>query len=319
MAARTGAFHIFSFKGIAVYLHWSWFVAAVLLVQYQAGKHKGDAYLWCALEYVALFGIVLLHEFGHALACKQVGGQAHEIVLWPLGGVAFVSPPQRPGATLWSIAAGPLVNVALLPVLWCLVWAMQTSGWAAEAPNLYTTLRAIYWINIGILVFNLMPVYPLDGGQILRALLWFAFGRARSLLVASIIGFLGVGVLLILAVLTYVFAHDSLQSGWLGLIALFVLMNCWQGLRQALAMARVEDTPLRFGFACPACHTAPRAGAFWGCGNCHTAFDTFETRAQCPKCGATFGSPRGPVCGVSYPLQDWITTRPPPPPPLRPT
>ena len=61
------------------------------------------------------FLIVLLHEFGHALACRQVGGTANQIVLWPLGGVAYVNPPQRPGATLWSIAAGPLVNVALLP------------------------------------------------------------------------------------------------------------------------------------------------------------------------------------------------------------
>ena len=57
------------------------------------------------------------HEFGHALACRQVGGSANQIILWPLGGVAYVNPPQRPGATLWSIAAGPLVNVALLPVL----------------------------------------------------------------------------------------------------------------------------------------------------------------------------------------------------------
>ena len=74
------------------------------------------------LECLALFVIVLLHEFGHALACRQVGGQANQIVLWPLGGVAYVAPPPRPGPTLWSIAAGPLVNVALTPVLGG-VWA----------------------------------------------------------------------------------------------------------------------------------------------------------------------------------------------------
>ena len=66
------------------------------------------------LEYLALFGIVLLHEFGHALACRQVGGTADRIMLWPLGGVAYVNPPSRPGATLWSLAAGPLVNVAAI-------------------------------------------------------------------------------------------------------------------------------------------------------------------------------------------------------------
>ena len=64
---------------------------------------------------------MLTHEFGHALACRSVGGTADNIMLWPLGGVAYVNPPQRPGATLWSIAAGPLVNVALalpLTVAW---------------------------------------------------------------------------------------------------------------------------------------------------------------------------------------------------------
>ena len=82
--------------------------------------------VWPVLEYLALFVIVLVHEFGHALACRQVGGQANQIVLWPLGGVAYVAPPPRPGATLWSIAAGPLVNVVLAPVP-----DRPRGGWAA--------------------------------------------------------------------------------------------------------------------------------------------------------------------------------------------
>ena len=181
MAPRNGAFRIFSFKGIDVYLHWSWFVAAVFLMQHPIGRYRGGTAIWCVLEYLCLFGLVLLHEFGHALACRQVGGQAHEIVLWPLGGVAFVSPPQRPGATLWSIAAGPLVNVALVPVLEISRMAMESSGWPLEIPNTYAMLLAIRRINFGLLIFNLMPVYPLDGGQILRSLLWFIFGRDSRL------------------------------------------------------------------------------------------------------------------------------------------
>ena len=312
MAPRNGAFHIFVFKGINVYLHWSWFIAAVFLMQHPIGLYRGNASIWCILEYVGLFGMVLMHEFGHALACKQVGGQAHEIVLWPLGGVAFVSPPQRPGATLWSIAAGPLVNVALVPVLEIATRAMASGGWPmGELTNFYILLCAIRKINFGLLIFNLMPVYPLDGGQILRSLLWFPFGRARSLLVASIIGFLGVGVLVLIAIVS--------SDLWLGAVAIFILLNCWQGLRQALAMARVDHAAVRFGFSCPACHTAPRVGKFWGCGHCHTTFDTFETRARCPTCGATFQTTRCPSCGVSFPLTDWVTTPfPPPPPPMDP-
>src|SRR5207247_4385868 len=103
--------------GIDVFLHWSWFLIAIYGISERAKQYS--SLLWPILEYLSLFVIVLLHEFGHALACRQVGGQAHRIVLWPLGGVAFVSPPPRPGATLWSIAAGPLVPAAIEPVLPC--------------------------------------------------------------------------------------------------------------------------------------------------------------------------------------------------------
>ena len=106
---------MFRIAGIDLYLHWSWFVVALYEIGSRVTGYSSP--VWNALEYLTLFGIVLLHEMGHALACRQVGGEANLIVLWPLGGVAYVSPPPRPGATLWSIAAGPLVNVALLPVL----------------------------------------------------------------------------------------------------------------------------------------------------------------------------------------------------------
>ena len=80
---------------------------------------------------------MLTHEFGHQLACRSVGGQTHDIVLWPLGGVAYVTPPQRPGAQLWSIAAGPLVNVVLVPVLSVLVSVSSHLGWDDTHPDLY--------------------------------------------------------------------------------------------------------------------------------------------------------------------------------------
>ena len=110
-----GSIRLFRFSGIDVFLHWSWFLVAAYEIQLRKGLYSSVT--WNVLEYLALFLIVLLHEFGHALACRQVGGRADRIVLWPLGGVAYVDPPPRPGATLWSIAAGPLVNVALFPVL----------------------------------------------------------------------------------------------------------------------------------------------------------------------------------------------------------
>ena len=113
--ARQGSIRLFRFSGIDVFLHWSWFLVAVLRNPARAGIGHYSSMTWNVLEYLALFLIVTLHEFGHSLACRQVGGQANQIILWPLGGVAYVNPPQRPGATLWSIAAGPLVNVVPRP------------------------------------------------------------------------------------------------------------------------------------------------------------------------------------------------------------
>src|SRR5450756_1470772 len=109
------------------YVHWSWFLIALYSIQYRTHQYSFAG--WNVAEYLALFLIVLTHEFGHQLACRQVGGKTHDIVLWPLGGVAYVSPPQRPGAQLWSIAAGPLVNVVLVPIFSIVWWLGYSAGW----------------------------------------------------------------------------------------------------------------------------------------------------------------------------------------------
>ncbi len=233
LPTRQGSFHLFRFAGIDVFLHWSWFLVVVYAISLRATVYT--SLVWNVLEYVALFAIVLTHEFGHSLACQQVGGQADQIVLWPLGGVAYVNPPPRPGATLWSIAAGPLVNVALIPVLTFLRVVIGLLIDPLAMPNLHTFLYTIWWVNLALLIFNLLPIYPLDGGQILRSLLWFPLGRARSLLVTSMIGFVGVIALVALAV----FVH----SVWLGIMAAFILMNCWRGLMLARAMTRAAQAP----------------------------------------------------------------------------
>jgi Zn-dependent protease len=293
---NKGSFRIFTWTGISVYVHWSWFLVAVYAIQYRTREYSSMT--WNILEYVSLFLIVLMHEFGHQLACRQVGGQTHDIVLWPLGGVAYVSPPQRPGAQLWSIAAGPLVNVVLLPVLVGLVLVSSQLGWANLHPDAHEWLKTVLIINIALLVFNLLPVYPLDGGQILRSLLWFVFGRAKSLLIASIVGFVGVAGLIGLAI--------WLQSIWTGIIAVFVLMNCWRGLNEARALARIANLPRREGFACPSCRTAPPVGEFWRCGNCGKGFDTFLTRAMCPNCRSQFNSTQCLDCGTARPINEWM-------------
>src|SRR5262249_52476484 len=101
---QEGSFQLFRVAGITVFVHWSWLLVAYFEIQNRAQSYTSA--FWNVIEYLAIFGIVLLHEFGHALACRQVGGTADRIILWPLGGAAYVLPPPRPGALLWSIAAG---------------------------------------------------------------------------------------------------------------------------------------------------------------------------------------------------------------------
>jgi Zn-dependent protease len=295
-SVRQGSIHLFRLAGVDLFLHWSWFVVAVFEIQSRKGRYTSVT--WNVLEYLALFLIVLMHEFGHALACRQTGGTANQIVLWPLGGVAYVNPPQRPGATLWSIAAGPLVNVALLPILMAAVLMSRSLGWAQAMPDAYQLLRTVMWIDVSLLVFNMLPIYPLDGGQILRSLLWFVLGRARSLMVATSLGFVGVVGFFVLAM--------WMRSFWLGAIAIFMLLNCWGGLKHAQTLLRLARLPRRKEFACPSCRTAPPIGAYWKCGQCGQPFDTFQTGGVCPHCAAQFATTVCLDCGEQHPINDWI-------------
>jgi Zn-dependent protease len=160
--------------------------------------------------------------------------------LWPLGGIAFVNPPRRPGAVLWSIAAGPLVNVALVPVLELLWIFAAHAGWFYEAPDTFRLIGMIRVINYSLLIFNLLPVYPLDGGQILQALLWFPLGEIRSLQIASVIGVIGAIALAGLALLL------QLNVVWTAIMAFFLLSRAiagWQYAKAMVAEKKAAETP----------------------------------------------------------------------------
>src|SRR5215475_11377166 len=133
LPTSRGSFHLLRFAGIDVFVHWTWLLVAFIELSARTSSYSSPA--WNIAEYLSLFGIVLLHEFGHALACRQVGGVANRIVLWPLGGIAYVSPPPRPGALLWSIAAGPLVNVVLVPLTVCLYMLCSSLDMATDMPD----------------------------------------------------------------------------------------------------------------------------------------------------------------------------------------
>ncbi|MBI1337999.1 MAG: peptidase M50 [Phycisphaera sp.] len=224
-----GSFHLFKVFGINVYVHWSWFLVAAIMVQ------RSDLFqnkIYFLLLYLALFAIVLMHEFGHALACRSVGGVANRIILWPLGGVAFVQPPPRPGAVLWSIAAGPLVNLIFVPITMGLIFLAGAFD-AVFSSDVSRFFEYLFYINSGLLIFNMIPVYPLDGGQVLQSILWFFIGRGRSLRVAATIGIVVAVVVGVLALLA--------GNVWMVVMALFVGFQAFNGLRYGRYLAAQEQ------------------------------------------------------------------------------
>jgi Zn-dependent protease len=232
LPTKQGAMRLFRAFGIDVYLHWSWFI--LVLIELQSPQFP--TYFWSFVALFTIFAIVLLHEFGHALACRSVGGKADTIMLWPLGGVAYVQPPQRPGAILWSIVAGPLVNVVLVPVT-ILGYFAATRWIPGVNPDLQLwTLRTMQ-LNLALLIFNMLPIYPLDGGQTLQAILWFIIGRPRSLrLVAGI----GVVVAIVAGIWAVTVGHTMLVF-----VAVFVGMRAAEGYRMAIMMSRMQAAGYR--------------------------------------------------------------------------
>jgi Zn-dependent protease len=298
MNLRNGGLRIFRVLGINVYLHWSWLVAAFFLIQWNNQRYSSP--VWSVFEYLALFAIVLLHEFGHALACRSVGGKADRIVLWPLGGAAYVEPPPRPGPMLWSIAAGPLVNVVLLPILGGYAYLLMKQ--AGDMPdNLTNLITQIAFINGGLLVFNLLPIYPLDGGKIVWSLLWFFMGRWHSLLVSTIFGLICAAGALVFAIVE----SGRGAGSWLIYIALYAAFNSWTGFQQARKMVKLNSGPKHQDFTCPTCRAHPPMGPLWRC-SCGAAYDTFANNGHCPACQVSYATTQCSSCGARHPFADWF-------------
>ncbi len=199
-----------------------------------------------------LFTIILLHEFGHCFAARSVGGQAHQILMWPLGGLAYTSPPMRPWPRFVTVAGGPLVNVALCVISAALL-AVMSHGQVSLPLNPLLPFGApsnisgeswffimsnpivqwLFWIystSWMLLVFNLLPIYPLDGGGILQTMLWPKLGYYRSMEISCKIGMGG-------AILLGLFGLVSLNF-WLMFLAYMGFTTCRNTLQYLPALAQ---------------------------------------------------------------------------------
>ncbi|MCO5170016.1 MAG: site-2 protease family protein [Planctomycetes bacterium] len=186
-------------RGVDVFVHWTLFVAAAWLLVWLRAEP-----LHALLLVLVLGASVLLHELGHCWAARGVGGDAREVVLWPLGGLADVQTPRAPWPRFAAAVSGPLVNVALvvaaLPPFLALGggWSLETLGPVSGPP----VLAMIVFVNGALALFNLLPAYPMDGGRALQAALWPRLGEARATRVAITVGLVvaaGVGLWALLA------------------------------------------------------------------------------------------------------------------------
>src|SRR5512137_359868 len=162
------------FWGIDIYMH-ATFLLIVLWVgfSYWVQLHSWEAVLGGVLFILALFVCVVLHEYGHALTARRFGVMTRDITLYPIGGVARLERiPEKPIEELWVAVAGPAVNVVIAAVLFAALVA--TGGLPPlRTINLSTSsfwLRLLL-VNVILVVFNIIPAFPMDGGRVLRALL----------------------------------------------------------------------------------------------------------------------------------------------------
>lgn len=197
---------------IPVYLHWA--VLPMLAFFFWLGIVPGLA-ITCAMF------IVLLHEYGHAIAGRRLGSKTREILLTPIGGVAMMEPLKKPQHDLLVALAGPAVNMALIPVLWGLSY-----------------LHSFFWLlglyNVVMLVFNMIPALPLDGGVVLRSLLsmWWK-DRYKATLVA---GRIGQGFALLFGLIAMLGGQPGLL-----LVALFMLLAAEQQIQQVKEHQTLTD------------------------------------------------------------------------------
>lgn len=258
--------------GVEVRIHWYWvFVLPYVLIVAQHFQEPTVRILFC----LGLLATDLLHELGHVFACRMMGGHAHRIVLWPFGGVPDVNPPARPGAVLWTAVAGPLVNLALYMVIFAVTIAALVVKPAENEFAESLVMLAMY--NTAFLIFNLAPIYPLDGGQILQALAWYASSRATSLRLCGILGM----------IFGSAFACFLLLSRLYGLAiyAAFLVGQSWNALRRGRELAKWEALPRYDDLRCPECLTAPPIGVQTSCDHCEAIFHPFEEDAYCTECG----------------------------------
>ncbi len=220
-----------TYFGIPVYMHLTFLLllAWVAIIHWtQSGR--ADAVLGGILFIIFIFGCVVLHEFGHALTARRYGIKTRDITLLPIGGLARLERmPDDPRHELWVALAGPAVNVVIAAVVWV---SLGAAGALVPLDRLSMTdgpfLERLMVVNVFLVVFNLIPAFPMDGGRVLRALLATRMEYTRATSIAA-----GVGQWL-----AYVFGFIGLFGG--NPMLLFIAFFVWIGAASEASMVQMK-------------------------------------------------------------------------------
>ena len=182
--------------GVDVFVHWT-FIFAPIYVIYSCWSTGWATIGVMLVLLLCFFACVLLHEYGHAMAARCFGITTQDIIITPIGGLARLVGMSRhhPGQEFLIALAGPLVNLVLGALF--LVYLLAT-GQSLEPPGVSAFPQILFWANLALFLFNLIPAFPMDGGRILRSFLAIFMSHRWATLVAGNLG----RVLAILLVVT---------------------------------------------------------------------------------------------------------------------
>lgn len=239
--------------GVDIGLHYSWLIIALLITLSLVGHFGATAPFWsrtvvwtsAVVTAVLFFVSIVVHELSHALVARARGVSVRSITLFALGGVATMENPSPDAKTeFWVAAAGPIASVAI--GLGCYALAASL-GWSPQADGSPSTaiLGWLGYINIALAVFNLIPGFPLDGGRILRAILWGRSGDAdRATMTAARVGQAVAFGFILLGVMRF-FGGAGFGGLWIAFIGWFLLQAAQASYAQVAVVADLRGVHVR--------------------------------------------------------------------------
>jgi len=248
----TKRFKLFNLLGFPIYIDLTWFIIVLLITWSLAtmafpynykGLSTSTYWLMGLAGALGLFASILAHELGHAVVARRFDVPMASITLFIFGGVAEMTrEPPSPKAEFFVAIAGPIVSVIIAAICFALTATGAIAATGAATP-VFGVVAYLALINTIVVVFNMIPAFPLDGGRVLRSILWQIKGSLRwATRITSAIGS-GFGLFLILMGVLTLFGN--LVGGiWLALIGLFLRSAAQMSYQQVLVRRALEGEPV---------------------------------------------------------------------------